>query len=242
MKEETNPRTYFWAYDIFGYLLPGLGLVGGLLVGTTELRGRVGPQATAGVASVVLLLLVAYVVGHVVAALSGLLLERAVIAMWLGYPTYHMFRKDGHAAGALSRAFGYFRPYSRPFKRELMRRFTEEFGVEEPDDNDLFWLSWSYISLHHPAAFKRGTHFLDLYGLSRNLSMACLLIAGLPLLPDWSAVLPAAMWSSAFAGSALLLFLNYVKLLRRLNDEVYRGFLAHKMSAGKELPVQAAQR
>lgn len=89
----------------------------------------------------------------------------------------------------------------------------------------MFWISFSYISLHHPIAYKRATHFLELYGFSRNMSMSFVFISLLPIFPHWNNDFIASwILSTVSLFIAFILFVNYTKLLRRLNDEVFRGF------------------
>jgi len=185
----------------------------------------------------VVLVLLSYLVGHLVAALSSLLLEKALLDGLLKYPTARMF-DDGAASGAkklpwLRRvvktvlAPGYCRPYSPQFIAAFKRRFKRIFGFDFVDYHDVFWLVWSYVSLHHAAAFQRATHFLNLYGFARNTSMALAVAAATPVWwRCWAHPIPVWLWILACAACAYLMFVNYAKLIRRLNDEIYRGFVA----------------
>ena len=94
-----------------------------------------------------------------------------------------------------------------------------------PDEHDRFWLAWEYISLHHSTGYRRATHFLELYGFSRNTSVSFLLLCLLPLIRDWHINYNTQSWVGFSLSAAFFLFLNYVKLLRRMNDEVYRAFV-----------------
>jgi hypothetical protein len=116
------------------------------------------------------------------------------------------------------------------FQHAVQKALQATFDIRCEDAHDHFWLCWSYISLHHPAAFRRGTHFVELYGFSRNAAMAFILIALMPLLSLWPFYSwhPTIWWWNQTWISlvaALFFFSNYAKMMRRLDDEVYHSFL-----------------
>src|SRR5262249_11801297 len=104
-----------------------------------------------------------------------------------------------------------------------------------------FWLCWGYITLHHPAAYRRGSHFVELYGFSRNTCMSFLLIAILPLFQfwiwqTWLAPMPWFNWTGPSLLVALFFFANYLKLFKRMDDELFHAFLV-----AAEAPLLAAR-
>lgn len=225
MKSVESARTYFWAYDIFGYLLPGIVLLTVSAVATAG-PGALGLESgTSPVIEIAGFLLVSYVVGHLIAALSSLLLERLLVSAWLKYPTDHLVFPSGQVVG-WRKYWSYCRAYSSDFRETLLSKFELVFGKRTGDKHDLFWLVWEYVSLYHPVAYKRGTHFLELYGFARNLCMTLFLVTLAPFCPSWSAPTTPPIWIGAFLVASILLFLNYCKFLRRLNDEIYRAFVA----------------
>lgn len=239
MSDDFSPKTYFWPYDVFGYLLPGLTLLVGLGLGNEWGAKMLGPLWTKmRLGDAALALGLAYVLGHVVAGMSSLVFEKWIVSKWLRWPTSHMFRSDRERGLARILIPSYQRPYSERFREAFDARFLKVFSVPPDDEHDRFWLVWSYVSLHHPLAYRRGTHFLELYGFSRNVSFSCFLVALLPVLPQWSALVGAIHWIAALTVASIFLFINYTKLLRRLNDEVYRAFVAiaadeHAESSGR---------
>jgi hypothetical protein len=120
---------------------------------------------------------------------------------------------------------GYFRPYTHSFKQLLRARMKGEFGAELEDNHDTFWLAWSFVCANSPVAYRRSTHFLELYGFSRNMSMSFLLLVPSTWFALWTNAMNGYVWSIGASVAAWLLFVNYTKLLRRLNDEVYRAFV-----------------
>lgn len=247
-------KVSFWPYDIFGYLLPGaLVLVAGVLTNQSAYDLWIGlhtpgaSRSLSGLGAFALLVDLAamYLAGHVIAAGSSLFLERLLLRLLLGYPTGHLFGTCQSAAdaGKLMRLRlwfvdrivpGYRRRYSDDFLALFEQAASTVLGAKLKDVHDIFWLSWHYVSLHHQAAYKRSSHLLDLYGLNRNAAFGFLLLACLPLLPGWS-LSAGWTWSGACVGIAVILFSNYCKLFRRMNDEVYRGFVVRALSRDGQL-------
>lgn len=235
MEEQKSIGSYFWGYDIFGYLLPGA--IFALAAAKTntwvfdQVAGHWHSEGTTfGIYFIDLLVLVffVYILGHIISGISSLILERWILRNTLKYPTGRMFQ-DGEfpKVSMVKNLFfpGYFRAYSPAFQESFYEKFENKFKSLNRDTHDLFWVSFSYISHHHPVAYKRATHFLELYGFSRNISMSFILIALLPLLPGWNGdFINPLILSGISIMIAFVMFVNYTKLLRRLNDEVFRAF------------------
>lgn len=227
----------FWAYDLFGYLLPGafvlvafgkFNSIGHDLVAFRWNQGK--PH------DVALFLGAGYILGHILSALASWFLEKRAVRNVLGYPTAAMFPRPAAApAGRVRRAWrrlsrivfpGYFHPYSQQFRKAVDERFVSEFGFHAGDDHDRFWVIWEWVAIHCPVAYRRAAHFLDLYGFSRNCSFACLLVGSLPFLPGANCPVHCVPWAGAALIGCLFLFINYTKLMRRMDNEVYRAFVA----------------
>jgi hypothetical protein len=235
VEDQKAIRSYFWGYDIFGYLLPGaiVALVA-TKTNTWVYEQVVGhwhsEEATFGIYFIdfIVLLFFVYILGHIISGISSLLLERWILRNTLNYPTSRMFQDGNEPEVSRIRDIlfpGYFRAYSTSFQESFYEKFEKKFQSLNRDTHDLFWVSFSYISQHHPVAYKRATHFLELYGFSRNMSMSFILIALLPIIPFWSDEFISG-WTLSITSVliAILMFINYTKLLRRLNDEVFRAF------------------
>lgn len=214
-KESSNQ--YFIAYDIFGYLIPGLVFIGITAKANTwwmdhVVRGRCSGNA----ADTVILLGFAYVVGHVISAISSFFVERIVLRKIFGYPSNVMFPETSSNIQKTTKqsiwfqawsvicwlirrlkllaAFAirvnpqeYLRPYSSDFQLRVRNQFEQTFGFQPKDTYDLFWLTWSYVAMHNEVCFKRAMHFVNLYGFARNISLTLLFAAVLPYLPYWNA-------------------------------------------------------
>jgi len=225
MKFSDLPRINFWPYDLFGYLFPGALFLTGLSVGCSAVSCALcATWRNDSWRSVALLVFVAYIAGTCIASLASYLLERVALRQGWLYPTAR-FYPDQHASlralwfRKLMRGIrlvtvmspGYRRAYS-----PVMQQLTEDAL------RDIFG------DPHHPVAYKRANHFLELYGFSRNCAMSFFLLALLPLLSLrgwWYCPISAWAWTALTVGLGLLFYMNYTNVFRRMNNEVYRGLV-----------------
>ena len=261
----------FTLYDLFGYLLPGVfffalfpitydaGTVMDLLarfmsshsVGNHIQNGFFLLQVVNVVKAspwliTVYFFLVAYLLGHVIAALSGFFLERLAVEKFLKYPAANMFNLRTHEGFIEKIVFAalkhvpawdtlkdfvfrnYRRPYSPDFINAFNDRFRETFRVDAQNQSDIFWLCFAYVSQNCPSTFQRASHFLNLYGFARNLSMMFFIFVPTMFGFEISRGLQLSGW--IFLGYLIIgigFFWQYLKFFRRLNDEVYRGFVSY---------------
>jgi len=227
LKDSIASNVTFWAYDIFGYLLPGLLILAAAWLTNCRLRNIVTEFPNMEyLASLAVLASVAYLTGHIVAALSSVVLERSFLKHAIGYPSQWLLSLADEKDYKLFKLFGHYKSaYSAEFRDHFLKLFEQTFGFKPTDSQDIFMLCWSYVSISHPNAYKRATHFLELYGFSRNVSMVFLLLCLLPFLPGWNSFFATMPWFIFCLLSGLLMFKNYTKLLRRCDDEVIRGFV-----------------
>ena len=240
----------FVIYDLFGYLLPGLAfgaltLLSCDILRTIQLVEKYIKRESLDLNSLytisnfinflhrspifisILGLIFAYIIGHVIASFSSLILERWVVEPLLGYPTCNLFnlKKKSWCVRWLF-FMKYLKPYSEEFINAFRNEFENQFKLKLKHESDIFWMTFEFVAQNCPVAFSRVSHFLSLYGFSRNLSMVFLL-SGLILIDNISnhPIYKYAILS--YFAIAYFLFLNYLKLLRRLNDETYRAFLSY---------------
>lgn len=243
MKPADVPRINLWPYDIFGYLLPGALFLTAVAIGTSDLSDQIrATWNTKHWSNILLVVFGAYLTGTAIAALSSYLLERVLLRTGWYYPTARFYPNPEAKPALLALRTvmrrlkivtvispGYRKEYSPEMVKLTEDALTGIFGSTLRDDHDRFWLSWEYITLHHPIAYKRANHFLELYGFSRNSTMALLLVAGLPFLDRWQAwscPMNWWTWSALSTLLAIVFYSNYTNVLRRMNNEVYRGLVA----------------
>jgi hypothetical protein len=96
MSDKIEPKTYFWPYDIFGYLLPGVIAIAPLITFHDVIRSFFKTRyQSESIADNIVLLVAIYVVGHIISAASSLLLERGLLRLSFGYPlSQFLGRKD----------------------------------------------------------------------------------------------------------------------------------------------------
>jgi len=281
MSEIPNHRTYFWPYDIFGYLLPGIIVVAPLTQFNISVRRVIEERyQRESITDNLALLIVCYVVGHLISAVSSIALEHTLLRYTFGYPVSQSLgcpsreaflsrmrhgilraenRKpvEGIAVSRIRRwcrrawimLFGFLRkivellpgfvpPYDGKFTKTLTKHFDEQFGVSHEDwalnrrSHDLFWTTQAYVMEVMPQVNHTSMHFVELYGFSRNACMALLICCTLPWCPEWDfsvccgMELPESAWLATCFVSAIFMYCNFTKLIRRQNDLVLRAFVA----------------
>ena len=134
---------------------------------------------------------------------------------------------------------GFVHPYDSKYRQALEAKFRHLAGVGYQNwaikrrTHDIFWTVQSYVTENMPQTYRSALHFVELYGFSRNASFAFLVLAFYPLCPNWQSTLeggqpiPNWLWSSVCGMAAFVLYVNFVKLLRRQNDLILRAFVAN---------------
>lgn len=251
----------FTIYDFFGYLFPGatfwiLIFFSGDIHRLIEIaRGRKVDSGfffenfadqfnSSPFLSFFIIAIASYISGHIIASISSYFFERVLVEKYLGYPTDNLLKLKGdprieeitwikrRIQFLKNAVYGKFiRPYSNDFIDKFKVSFKNTFKLESPNSSDIFWLSFEYVANCSPVSLSRSLHFLNLYGFSRNLSMTFLL----------AGILQAIFcnWLEFFLYFLLctILYINYLKLLRRTNDEVLRTFFTLRAMLNQEKKI-----
>lgn len=227
--------------------MPGLIMVGSFST-VTKVGHDIFFKANRTVWDQIVLTVVSYIFGHIIAAVSSFTFEKLILHALLKYPTNRLFpdisadsKFQSWKPRRLTKLFksfaqfmgrqcffrNYLQPYSPDFQQKVETQFEKIFEFKISDSHDLFWLCWCYVAAKSPIFHRRLMHYVDLYGFSRNMSFSFLILAALPLRPFgfWMINLNMAFWSWSCLGISFIMFVNYTKLLRRTNDEVYRAFV-----------------
>ncbi len=218
-------KVYFWPYDIFGYLFPGLLLTGFLLI-IDNIQAWLIQITGEGIPYWLSILVISYVIGHIISACSSLLLERLILRKLLGgYPTIYMFSNEfNKSINFITEFLAYYRPYSTDFQQQFVKLFRRRFKLNNFDHHDIFHLTWQEVAIQHPIAFKRATHFLELYGFTRNMSLTIFALGIFSYIHFDQSIITTILITSLIL--SLILFYNYAKLLRRMHDEIFRAFVS----------------
>jgi hypothetical protein len=231
----------FSAYDIFGYLANGfliLCAVQYAIFGTSlaDRDWKVGPA--------VFYLVLAYVIGHIVANISSYVLEYRVVRDRLRSPEETLFEEAKQKGDPIPFTHRLFPIFYRPFPSETQKRIlgvAEKNGFAKPS-RGLFLHAHTVVK-QDKVTLERLTSFLNMYGFCRNMSLG-LIIAALILL--LGALFDVRNWSDidnyklAWAGAALVgavgMFHRYLKFFRHYTMEVFNSYAELKQEKPKEEP------
>ncbi len=213
----------FSVYDFFGYLSAGFLLLVGLataFVGEAPLH--FAPNFIVGTLFVVL----AYVLGQVIANLSGFLLEGLIVAKLIRRPTPHLFGEFN--MGWRKSIFpGYCKALPGSTQKRVRAR-AEQLGAE----TDAGWALFMHCHAHvkkEPTTQERLDTFLNLYGFCRNCSLALLiaggaLIAGSLLGSAETGLVSPGWWAAGAFVAVVGLFYRYLKFFRHYAVEVFASY------------------
>lgn len=253
-------RTSFWFYDLFGYLLPGFFFICLFIIdydfssimrySVTHSDGLVSLKA-ANVhfkmeylfgyltwntnsdfkfTTVLILILFLYVIGHIIAALSSLFIERYFNYGLLKFPSKNLLDIDNKRNWLQRRFKNYTRALDKDFVKEFNVVFKKRFSADI-GNKDIFWLCFADISLQSPTGLSRVTHFVSLYGFSRNIAGSLIiyiilrLAAALPILGSQIDYYTTIILVG-YLFCALIMTKNYLKLYYRQCSELFYHFYA----------------
>ena len=211
-------------YDIFGYLM--VGVVAGIasLIGYCHSSGHdwipllSGFLEFAGTSGFILLLVVAYILGHAMSTMSYLLIDRPV-HNWALFTRYRAIEEivspEAHAL--------------------YVEKFTARFGFR-PSDGD-FPLSGCYVQSEASSAYQTAFVFLAFYGMARNIT--CVFLPyGL-----WEIINSVVTRSLPFLVSAVtalalacVFFYHYLRFLKYYKQQIISAFLV--ASGPPDIPKQ----
>jgi hypothetical protein len=206
----------FTVYDFFAYLSSGtvvlatVDYVWGL--GVLE-RKEVGP-----VLSIVLVIL-AYLTGHIVAQFSSLLFEHTVVKRILKRPLTLLL-------GGKPRwiAFKWIFPnFHRPFPKSTQRRISEQAASRNftGEGEGLFLHAYSLVTTNERRQ-ARLDDFRNQYGFARNMSFAFLVAATAIVVTHFYGVHPVRMrWAALTAFASVSLFYRYLKFFQQYSYELF---------------------
>jgi hypothetical protein len=115
---ETMPTISFTAYDFFGYLASGfLFMIAVIFVGTKQWLFT----SEYNFLSSIFLIIIAYIVGHLIAIPAKLVYERRIVGKWLKSPQVNLFNSGGKTG--LKK---YLSEYYEPFPESISERIKKK--------------------------------------------------------------------------------------------------------------------
>lgn len=217
----------FEPYDFFGYLASGLALLAGMqfVFGFPPLLDS---QQT--VIEGLLLLLAAYVLGHVIAMPAKAFFEDLVVGRILGRPATNLFlAKRPSVLGIIFP--GYYTPLPQSIRAQVLARAHRDGSSREGEDLFLH-VRYSPDIRNDERLMRRLSSFLNQYGFNRNLSFS-LLVIGVGLLVKSSAAngTPLAGYAICALILGLCLFYRYLKFYRQYSYEMFNSYRAEALTA-----------
>ena len=210
------PKIPFTAYDIFAYVVSGF-----LVIGAADFvfPGKWVLEAKLSVIQGLIAVVIAYVVGHVVSAISSLLLEREFVERVLGAREAVLFAKVPPRFPHLFR--GYSTPIPRQFRWLVLRR-ARDAGFRRVD-RALFHHCDASMRLRDDTAPILAT-FLNVYGFARNACVASAIAA--PLLVFGAIFDTDRFWTKVLLGiaaelAAVGLLYRYLKFFHLYARDVF---------------------
>ena len=209
----------FSAYDFFGCLSSGVTTLAGV---SFAYRGVEAFRLDLNASQALVLVIVAYLAGHVVASVSSFLLERRLTRRFIGSPTSWLFRGD-RITGWRRVLEAYHKPLPAVTAKRVLASAKREADIDEPGEA-LFYHCFGVVRRdEYPRA--RLAVFLNLYGFARNTAMASLIgaaLIGFAIVVN-DQVDPTELWAgvllAGFIGVAM--YLRYLKFYRQYSVELY---------------------
>lgn len=212
----------FSVYDFFGYLSAGVITLAGA---SFAYRGVEAFNLDLSGSQVVVSVIAAYLIGHVVAAVSGFLLERRLARRLIGTPTYWLFRR-GQITGWRRLLAAYHKPLPAATADRVLSRAEATLGTNDLGEG-LFYHCFAVVQADEQARGRLAV-FLNLYGFARNTSMAAIFGAGQigVAIAINDAVDPAVL-SAGFSAAVVVgiaMYLRYLKFYRQYSVTLYVSY------------------
>jgi hypothetical protein len=184
------------------------------------------PVGEVGAVVVVLWFAASYVTGHVVAHLSGFMIEEQIVRRWFDPPTSPaLFRAKEE--GWRER---WFRSFFRPLPEGTQARIVTEAQRRgaETSGRALFLHCFAIVK-RDAVAFGRMTAFVNQYGFCRNMCLIAVfaivllatrpLVTTAPLAPGYAGVTAAGIAVAVLM--AVVMFYRYLKFYRLYYHEIF---------------------
>jgi hypothetical protein len=220
-----DAKTVFWAYDFFGYLLPGLLFIFGLFFTNPKFHQMWHTlKENPNWFFVLTLIGTAYILGHFIAALSSVILEKILIVRILKYPSDYLLDTQDKNIYKITKKFKipYVSTYSKEFIKQFLQLEKEYYG-QNLEKSERYWVLWSFIQRNHEPTYRIAFHFVELTGLYRNICL-CLMFFYISsyfwFLPDYNVL----TFRIICLISIVTMFFNYLKMLKRNTNTIYSGF------------------
>jgi len=250
---ETKLRNIFTLYDFLGYFLPGAALIIMICVShfmydilllfklnnetvesTNALLFLMKQIAQNWVVWLVIGIVTTYLIGHIIAGLSSMILEKWLVGNVLHYPTNNMLiPKRGKNRTFWNIIMGYRGSMGNETVRIFRNIFEKRYGKEGKNllDHDIFnvfSICFASMKENNSVTYERVMNYVSSYGFSRNASMAFLIAAIIGVILMFTKVhwFVICFYFVTMIIFSFFMFRQYLKFFRRVNDEVFFQFIS----------------
>jgi len=161
---------------------------------------------------ITIIVIFAYVLGHIIAFFSSLIIERFITKRIFGYPSKNLFDNPEKNKQA----------YEKDLQKALIKIYQEKTGLKFNHYN-FFKFAFHYVKESSPVSFSRLNIFITMYDFSRNLCFLFLIIS------IWSFVNFFLLgWPLylifIFIFLSFIFYFRFLKFFNLFADEVFRSF------------------
>lgn len=210
----------FTKFDFWGYLASGFLLL--CAVDTAMRFGLVGRKDWT-IAEGILAVSVCYVLGHIVAGLSSVLLERIVVHRVFGWPSASLFGASKAPKWLRRLLRSYYGALPAETQQAVLAKASQA-GVTQPGEA-LFWLVFAKARSNE-RTMARVADFLNQYSFCRNVAMVLLIDSCILWWAHFQQDGTQAQlhWARAAGIGGIALFFRYLKFLRHYSIELFASF------------------
>ena len=215
----------FDPYDFFGYLAAGIVVLVGLelTIGVPHVLGR-----DFGAFDLVVVGLLTYVVGQMVATPAQWILEDLIVSCVLKRPVENLLRPKESRRALLRRLVfpGYYSPLPENVQKRVISKAVAEGLSEASADESLFLhVRFRGYIRQDEALMARLGAFLNKYGFNRNLSFVAFLFGIVVMLSNpFDLSTDVTRYALLSLGAGVLLFYRYLKFFRQYSYELFNAY------------------
>jgi len=206
----------FSVYDFFAYLSSGVVL----MAAVDQVWGNgVLAQKEINVTLGIVLIITAYITGHVVAHFSSFLFEQVVVHRILRSPAWLLLGRKPRWKPLR----WVFPNYHRPLSDNTQKRVREQAVARgcNAEDEGLFQHAYPIITANESIQARLDT-FRNQYGFARNVSFSCFLAAIVISIGHWCSHRPMQLrWAVFSTIFGITLFYRYLKFFRQYTYELF---------------------
>jgi hypothetical protein len=204
----------FNTYDVFAYLASGSVVVSAadyLFGAQWFLR-----EDHSAIFTLVLVFEI-YLMGHIIATFSAAIFETVVVGRFLGQPSTLLMSENQSKAAWLFPL--YYRPLPQVTRERIQQRLQENSFSGQGEA--LFLHIFSKVNNIEPTK-RRLDEFRNLYGFSRNVSFAFLMVSIMLFIgPSNEQVSAPLGWAILALFASISMFYRYLKFLRQFSYEAF---------------------